>query len=312
MQCPMCTTQTPFAKKAVCRSCDYRFGLDPTLPHHLTDADYLTLVERATSGGRYFFTQNQLYLYYCIERMPRNTIWPIAGILTGLLGHYLAGPEVAVMGAVSVAGLVYYGTRSWRPPPRVVLENLHEDMKAAGHPIKRYIEKPLFEFREEEKYTEHLPDPLDIEHLIIVDRNPLVDLLVLNDFAKHSRSLIISQSGYPNYVIPIAKELLAKRKALTVYLLHDSTQNRIAMKRNVAEFTLLPTAGHPMFNLGLEPAQVVYMKHLSPIQPARTKYGIPLDSIPYAVLETALMYSITRGVPLLTGFAANGFVGRKQ
>jgi hypothetical protein len=193
----------------------------------------------------------------------------------------------------------------------VVLDNLHKDMKAAGNPIKRFIERPLFEFRDEEKYTEHLPHPLDIEHLIIVDRDPLVDLLVLNDFPKHSKSLIVSQSGYPNYVIPIAKELLMKRKSLTVYLLHDSTQSRIAMKRSLADFALIPTGGHRMFNLGLEPEQVVYMRHLNPIQPARTKYGIPLDSIPYAILETALIYSITRGVPLLTGFAANGFVERK-
>lgn len=55
---------------------------------------------------------------------------------------------------------------------------------------------------------------------------------------------------------------------------------------------MLPTSGHSMLNLGLEPAQVVqavYMKHLKPIQPARTKYGIPLDSIPHPVLETALV-----------------------
>jgi hypothetical protein len=67
-----------------------------------------------------------------------------------------------------------------------------------------------------------------------------------------------------------------------------------------------------MFNLGLEPEHVVYMKHLKPVQPARTKYGIPLDSIPYPVLETALAYWISKGVPLLAGFAANGFVGRKR
>jgi hypothetical protein len=142
----------------------------------------------------------------------------------------------------------------------VVLDNLHKDMKAAGNPIKRFIERPLFEFRDEEKYTEHLPHPLDIEHLIIVDRDPLVDLLVLNDFPKHSKSLIVSQSGYPNYVIPIAKELLMKRKSLTVYLLHDSTQSRIAMKRSLADFALIPTGGHRMFNLDLEPEQVVYMR----------------------------------------------------
>ena len=52
------------------------------------------------------------------------------------------------------------------------------------------------------------------------------------------------------------------------------------------------------------------MKHLDPIQPARSRYGVPLDSIPYPILETALTFCISHGVPLLTGFAANGFVRR--
>lgn len=263
-----------------------------------------------TSSGRYFFTLNQLYLYYCIEKMPKNTMWPVAGIIGGVAGQVALGIEGAVMGAISAAGLFYHGTRGWRPPARTVLNDLHVDMKAAGHPIVRFIEKPMFEFRDEEKYIEHLPNALDIDQVIVVNRNSLVDLLVLNDFSKHSKSLVVSQSGYPNYVIPIAKELLRKRKSMKVYLLHDSNEGRIAMKRNLADSSILPTGGHAMFNLGLEPEQVVYMKHLKPIQPARTKYSIPLDSIPYPVLETALSYSIRRGVPLLTGFAANGFVGK--
>lgn len=66
-----------------------------------------------------------------------------------------------------------------------------------------------------------------------------------------------------------------------------------------------------MFNLGLDPEQVKYMKQLNPIQPARSKFGIPLDSIPYPILDSALTYSIMRGVPLLTAFATKGFVGQE-
>ena len=310
MECPKCSVKNIYTDGVVCRQCSYRFGLDPNRPHNLTDIDYLRLVDRTSSSGRYYFTQNQLYLYYCMDKMPRNVMWPAAGILAGSLGHYLIGPEGAAMAAISAAGLVYYGTRSWRPPPRAVLDDLHDIMKTAGHPITRFLAKPLFEFRDEEKYTEHLPHPYDIQQIIVVDRNILVDLLVLNGFPKHSKSLVVSQSGYPNYVIPIAKELLKKRKSLAVYLLHDSTESRIAMKRNMADTAMLPTSGHSMFNLGLEPEQVVYMKHLDPIQPARSRYGVPLDSIPYPILETALTFCISHGVPLLTGFAANGFVRR--
>jgi hypothetical protein len=54
---------------------------------------------------------NACDLYYCIERMPKNTVWPIAGIIAGALGHSLIGVAGAVMGAISIGGLSY-GTRS--------------------------------------------------------------------------------------------------------------------------------------------------------------------------------------------------------
>lgn len=54
---------------------------------------------------------NACDLYYCIERMPKNTVWPIAGIIAGALGHSLIGVAGAVMGAISIGGLIY-GTRS--------------------------------------------------------------------------------------------------------------------------------------------------------------------------------------------------------
>lgn len=311
MRCPKCSSVVPCSDKAACRECDYRFGLDPRQPHRLSDADYLTLVDQASAGRGCYFTQNQLYFYYCIEQMPQNLLWPFAGIIAGALGHHLLGTRGAVMGAIATAGLVYYGTKAWRPPPRSVLDNLHEEMKAAGHPIKRLISKPLFEFRAEEKYTDHLPHQAEIEQVIVVNRDSLVDLLVLNDFPKRVRALIVSQSGYPNYVIPVVKEMLEKRKSLAIYLLHDSTENRLMMKRKLSNSQLLPINGHRMFNLGIDPEQVTFMKRLTPIQPSQSSYRIPLDSIPYPILDAALTHSILQGVPLLTAFATIGFVGKK-
>ncbi len=312
MRCPKCSSGVPRSDKASCEECGYRFGLDPAERHGLTDADYLTLVDQASAGGRYYFTQNQLYLYYCIERMPHNVVWPFAGVVGGLLGQYFLGLQGAALGALTSAGLVSYGTRVWRPPPRSVLDELPEQMKAAGHPIKRLISKPLFEFREEESYTSHLPNSSEIERIVITDRNILVDLLVLNNFPKRARALVVSQTGYPNFVIPIAKEMLEKRKSLAVYLLHDSTESRLTMKRNLTDTEMLPLHGHQLFNLGIDPEQVYYMKQLTPLQPARSNYHIPFDSIPYSVIATTLNYSMSNTVPLLTAMVTTGFVSRKN
>ncbi|MCP5039753.1 MAG: hypothetical protein GY944_01910 [bacterium] len=302
--------RAPRSEDSTCRECAYHFALDPRESHGLSDVDYLALVRQASWAGRYHFTLNQLYLYYCTQRTPHNVLWPFAGLLGGAAGHYLMGAQGAAFGSAAAAGLVYHGTKSWRPPARAVLEDLHGQMKAAGHTIRQYIPKPLFEFRDEERYVEHLPRALEIDHVIVVDRNDLVDWLVLNDLPRRIKALVVSQSGYPNYVLPIAREMLQKRKSLGIFLLHDSSVSPEAMKRNLAESGVLPTAGHRLYNLGIEPQHVAFMKYLEPIQPMRSNYCIPLDSIPYSILERALWVSISRSVPLLTGFATTGFVDK--
>ncbi|MFT5443121.1 MAG: hypothetical protein ACI8W3_002167 [Myxococcota bacterium] len=310
MRCPKCSTTGPCEKGAKCRECDYQFGLDPKQPHGLGDADYLELVNQASAGGQLYFTANQFYFHYCSQRMPQNIWWPFGAAVGAGLGYYNFGLQVAAASALVIAGLIYYGTKWWSPPGRMAFENLHTDMKAAGSPIGRYIAKPLFEFRDEDKYTSLLPRASETDNVIIVERDVLVDLLMQNGFAKRNRAVVISQTGYPNFVTPAVQELLARRKSISIYLLHDSTDDRLMMKRNIADLELIPTTGHRVFNLGIEPEQVIYMKQLAPISPGRSGYRIPIDSIPYTVLDAALSHSIKRGVPLLTAFAKIGYVER--
>lgn len=144
--------------------------------------------------------------------------------------------------------------------------------------------------------------------MIVVERDVLVDLLMHNGFAKRNKAIVISQAGYPNFVTPAVQELLARRKSLSIYLLHDSTDDRLMMKRNIVDTELIPTADHRVFNLGIEPEQVIYMKQLAPISPGRSGYRVPVDSISYTVLDATLSHSIQRGVPLLTSFAKIGYV----
>lgn len=312
MQCPKCASRARRDEKARCPECGYAFGLDPAAPHGLSDYDLLRLVYQTSHGGRFHYTLNQLYVNYCAERLPSNALWPLAGMLGGAVGYAIAGTRAGMIGAVSAAAVAYHGTNSWRPPPISVLEEIPEQMAAAGHRLPRFIARPLFEFRDEARYVDHLPRALEVDHVIVVDRDELVDWLVLNDLPRRLNAIIVSQTGYPNYVAPVVYEMLERRKTIGVYLLHDSTDSSTAMRRRLAESALLPTEGHRVYNLGLDPAQVTFMKRLRPIQPAQKGFGIPVDSIPYPILASALHTSIARAVPLLTGFAATGWVGKED
>lgn len=77
-----------------------------------------------------------------------------------------------------------------------------------------------------------------VERILIVERDILVDWLVLNDFHAQERTLVLSVSGYPDYLVPIARELIEQNANLPVCLLHDSTARGLLMNSHLVGSSL--------------------------------------------------------------------------
>ena len=68
-----------------------------------------------------------------------------------------------------------------------------------------------------------------MERILVVARDLLVDLMINNNRHTDQRILVLAESGYPDYLVPRARQLLEERCDLPVFLLHDATPSGVAM-----------------------------------------------------------------------------------
>ena len=137
-----------------------------------------------------------------------------------------------------------------------------------------------------------------MERLILCEREVLVDWLVLNGFHAEQRALVMAESGYPHYLLPMANEALQRNPRLPVFLLHDSTRQGVGMAKRVQDSECFALAQHPVTDLGLLRSDVEKLKRLWAIRPERQDYEIPVDSIPLRKLSVGLAGAMAAGAGL--------------
>jgi hypothetical protein len=133
---------------------------------------------------------------------------------------------------------------------------------------------------------------------LLVEHDLLVDLFVLNGFHADERTLILSETGYPAYLLPIARQCLQENPNLPVYLLHDASQRGIRMDRRVRAAALLPLEGHPVRDLGLFPDDIKRMRGLGALQPHMQNVGLPVDVLLFTVLGAGIAQAMAQNVVL--------------
>ena len=116
--------------------------------------------------------------------------------------------------------------------------------------------------------------------MLIVDRELTVDLLVKNGFHAEQRALVIAESGYPEYLLPVAEKVLRENTDLPVFLLHDAGSVGEAMEgRLKSPGFVLPIAGHPLIDLGLSRADARKLPQLRAVRRGSLGEVVPIDMI---------------------------------
>jgi hypothetical protein len=155
------------------------------------------------------------------------------------------------------------------------------------------------------------PDIYDygVERLVIVQRDLLVDLLVKNDFHVAQRALIVAETGYPQYLVPLAAKALTDNPQLPVFFLHDATDEGVEMAARLGQSGMLGGEQHPQIDLGLFPQDVQRIPKLKALKPRKVNYRLAVDMIPYAALSAVLTQALAEQVSLgqlLTIFSQRG------
>jgi hypothetical protein len=168
---------------------------------------------------------------------------------------------------------------------------------AAGHGIPLLLEEPGLD-RSPPQFRE--PDVFDygVERILIVQHDILVDLFVRNNVHATQRALVISERGYPGYLLPVAQRLLATSPDLPIFLLHDADTEGLMMRARLERSGMLPLAGRRIIDAGLTPRDVGRIGKLRALAPRARGNALPADALPFALLAGGFALAFADNVPL--------------
>ncbi|HKO52858.1 MAG TPA: hypothetical protein VJV79_34355 [Polyangiaceae bacterium] len=261
----------------------------------ISDDEWQELIARASGEGRRFFSENQLYLAYARNKVivtryiARRGVIGLCMIVLGLAAWVYAlkadwGLTLVLGIAVTLTGVGMVGTGvvTRRDP-------------ASREPIARWLSKwaeargvqnLVTDATLNDSALDYLPTRVDC--LLIVERDPLVDLLLKNDAHSALSALIVSESGYPNALASEARKLLQARADLKVIAVHDATPKGVAMLERLREANVFPLTQRSVLDAGLFPADVTWLAELAPAIPAAHTSRVPLDSLSFDALLVGL------------------------
>ena len=294
MKCPKCGTNHRYRDGMKC-NCHYQFALDPK-SDQMTDGKLLALVRGASSNGTYYFTPHQLYTTYCSRHRDVGRLPVIAMVgVVATVAVLMVPPEIKlVCVSILLFALVAIVIAAFVPssvPPRSTLEKAVQKYEGIKGPISKLVRShrladPPPEWDEPDIYD------YGVERVLVVQRDILVDLLVLNGFHKAQRTLIISGGGYPTYLTPMAVQVLEQNSEMPVFFLHDATREGLAWFEQISKSKKLPWQDHAKVDLGIYPDDIRRIKKLRKLRPELSNYGLEIDVLPYAMLVVGLEVAI--------------------
>jgi len=298
MKCPQCGKQHKKNEGMTC-ACGYQFAFDPAVAG-MTDSRFTAALRAVSANNTYYFTLNGLLAELC-RRSSKSALLPliISGVLlaVGVFVVITEGPVIVpvILGGIALlaAGFAAYRVFHRESYSMTQVEKYVKSFR--GGPFQHYLDKLLL--------TPDLHDPppqwpepdiydYGVERLLIVERDLMVDLLVRNNFHAEHRTLVLSESGYPSYLLPHAVKALQENPEMPLYLLHDATPSGAEMGQRLRDSRLFPLAGHPLIDLGLDVRDVQRMKGMQAIGADKWPGGVPLDTLRFGTLGVGVGLAI--------------------
>lgn len=298
MKCPECLQNHKYSQGMRCR-CTYEFALDPKTDFY-TDGRLLSAVKKASANDTLYFTFPQLTTTMAGMRpsLKMDAIFGFvillvaSGIVIGIPDGWFFGLVLAIFGGVGfVKGIRGHGKF---------------DVPQLQRAVKKYQwEKTRFRFLliDDGPLTEPPPDFAEtdlydygVEGVLIVERPILVDLFVLNGFHAANRMLVVSQCGYPSYIVSQANQILSQQPNVPVYALHDATPAGASMVTQLKRSGIFELRDHRIVDLGLDTAKLSRTPRL---QQFAIDGQVAIDHLKWNRLASGVAASATAGVALI-------------
>ncbi|HOP59550.1 MAG TPA: hypothetical protein PLR52_09055 [Bacteroidales bacterium] len=299
MKCPACGKKVKAAQTMTC-SCGYKFVINPK-EYVFTDAFLLAVVKAASKNNNFFVTPNQIYSSFISILYKKNRISYVPFIFSVVIIFILSSfyylkaskPAIILGGVIFIAACVYLiikiAIRKPIPSKKLVISWAESisSKKSGDHIISRpRLKKAPPEWKEPDIYD------YGFERILVVQRDIVVDLFVKNNFHSEERTLIISSSGYPSYLVKHVAKTMNDNPDMPVFYLHDSSVNEEKNIKSFLEKLKITAQNRRVIDLGLSQQIVTKLKSLNKIYSPHSI--VPVDAIPFWVLKSVILQAFGR------------------
>jgi hypothetical protein len=267
MKCPQCSTNHKYKDGMACSMCGYHFALNPKEPPRFSDMMIKNAIGRISGGSTQYFTYNQLYaeIHRTIKKKGRKNRMVSSGCMTVFIGAWLlffwlgtGRSTFLFLFAALVAGMVYFAFR----PIKVAHDTIVKVIETyhGMHPIEKLVagkqmqREAIDEFNKE--IFQHAP-----EGILIVERDDIAEMLILNRFYFENKALVVSENKYPKPMFEAYRQFLDQHPDIPVVIIHDASTHGSGMRRRLMNDKQWHLEGKNVKDLGLLPQDVDRMKH---------------------------------------------------
>jgi hypothetical protein len=322
MKCPQCENNQKFSEGMTCGKCRYRFALNPKEPPNLSDMAVKKAIDQLSGPDELFFTDHQLYarLYRFKEKKDRSGRWGCGIVLLLILavgGFFTTGIGVVVTAPIGILLLWWIVKR----PTKIDHAALAGAIKTyrSVHPIDKLVEGRRFEDAPTADFVSEF-EGYAPERILVVQRNDMADMLLLNRFHFDNKCLVVSKDKYPASAFAACRQFLHSHPDIPVQVMHDASADGLKMKSRLMKDPEWQLADRSIQDLGVYLHDAEKLK--SPIwipesgmavsgaksarkaKTARERveagFSMPVDSAPPRAMLGAVALAAVAGMALLS------------
>jgi DNA-directed RNA polymerase subunit RPC12/RpoP len=336
MRCPKCSHEQKYKDGMKCVQCGYRFVFNPKTDK-LRDNVISQMIQQLSDNGHYYFTRTQLATEIG-KYWRKQKIGPIGFVIIVMIFWSIisAISEFSWFMAVAIFSFVVLPlTIFWaiRRKNRIAFKDVQASIQNYHkiHPIeqmvngKAFVETPDNPIQSKPKISSldfSLDNPAAIdtqqqewflapEHILIVERDDIVDMLIRNRFHLETKTLVVSFSGYPTSAFKACPGFIKNNPNMSVQVLHDASVNSFGFIHKIRGDAKWRFARENLVDLGLSRKSLADKSELRPWlsgansdkvifskdfnKMLREGRSFPIDSLPPKPLLNQLSAAVVAG-----------------
>jgi hypothetical protein len=240
MRCPECNHNHKYKEGRICGKCGYRFVFNPKTDI-LYDGIIRQMIRRLSDNDQHYFTSTPLAIEICqYSKKEESRRTPVAVyialvilIICLLTELWFIGVIIFAVAIISikvdaaaqkVSGSFTQTASNSFTQAESAIQRYHKD-----YPIKQLVDGKAF-VKTPVIGQSTADDVFAPERILVVEHDDMVDMLIRNRFHQNTKTVVVSQTGYPNFVFTACQTFLTENPKIPVQILHDASSEGFEMR----------------------------------------------------------------------------------